>query len=206
MTRTNIKKLYLGVYTKDGEHIPVRLMSFIATPDNKWRGGIRKDRLLEKCKLEDISFYTLNGKAVRNKLIRKNPDSIGIIISDYEMRENRYDTTSFYEHDLKEVDDLWIDTRLDHFSELSKAKEELIKTEREMSSKIPSERLIEGYGYWSYCIEAGIIGDSEKYPGCHVLRRKYALVDIKDVHAIILGRIESYLLDIEEQLYDKGEL
>lgn len=206
MTRTNIKKLYLGVYTKDGEHIPVRLMSLIATPDNKWRGGIRKDRLLEKCKLEDISFYTLNGKAVRNKLIRKNPDSIGIVISNHEMRENRYDTTSFYEHDLKQVDDLLIDTRLDHFSELSLAKEELIRTEREINSKMSRERLIEGYGYWSYCIEAEIIGDSEKYPGCYVLRRKYALIDIEDVHAIILEKIKSYLLDIEEQLYDKVEL
>lgn len=82
------KKLYLGVYTKDGEHIPIRLISLIATPDNKWRGGIRKDRLTKKCHLENIAFYTLNGKAVRGKAIRKNNDSIGIIISNYEISEN----------------------------------------------------------------------------------------------------------------------
>lgn len=69
MTRTNIKKLYLGVYTKDGEHIPIRLISLLATPDNKWRGSIRKDQLTEKCHLENIAFYTLNGKAVRGKAI-----------------------------------------------------------------------------------------------------------------------------------------
>lgn len=54
MTRTNIKKLYLGVYTKDGEHIPIRLISLIATPDNKWRGGIRKESLNDNDLLEDI--------------------------------------------------------------------------------------------------------------------------------------------------------
>ena len=56
MTRTNIKKLYLGVHTKDGEHIPVRLISLIATPDNKWRGGIRKDRLTEKMSFGKYRF------------------------------------------------------------------------------------------------------------------------------------------------------
>lgn len=88
MTRTNIKKLYFWVYTKDGEHIPIRLISLIATPDNKWRGGIRKDRLTEKCHLENIAFYTLNGKAVRGKAIQRKYALIDIefaqsIIFDY---------------------------------------------------------------------------------------------------------------------------
>lgn len=39
MTRTNIKKLYLGVYTKDGKHIPIRIITLIKSQDNKWKGG-----------------------------------------------------------------------------------------------------------------------------------------------------------------------
>ena len=195
MTRTNIKKLYLGVYTKDGEHIPVRLISLIATPDNKWRGGIRKDRLTEKCHLENIAFYTLNGKAVRGKSIRKNNDSIGIIISNYEISENGYDTAAFHEYDIKEVDNILLNTTLDHYSNEETAKVELLRSERMIESQLPYERSIEGIAHYGYCVDAQIIGDSERYPGCKVLQRKYALIDVEFAQSIIFDYCERSLID-----------
>lgn len=38
MNRVDTKKLYLGVYTTDGKHIPVRIITLIKTQDNKWKG------------------------------------------------------------------------------------------------------------------------------------------------------------------------
>ena len=54
MTRTNIKKLYLGVYTKDGEHIPIRLISLIAEEFAKsYIFAYCKASLMENDLLED---------------------------------------------------------------------------------------------------------------------------------------------------------
>lgn len=92
MTRTNIKKLYLGVYTKDGEHIPIRLISLIATPDNKWRS-------------------------------------------------------------------------------------------------------VEGIAHYGYFMEAKIIGPSEKYPGCTVLQRKYALIDEEFAKSYIFAYCKASLIE-----------
>lgn len=195
MTRTNIKKLYLGVYTKDGEHIPIRLISLIATPDNKWRGGIRKDRLTEKCHLENIAFYTLNGKAVRGKAIRKNNDSIGIIISNYEISENGYDTATFHEYKLEDVDNILMSTTWDHYSNEETTKAELMRSERTIDSKLPYERSIDGIPHWGYCMEAKIIGPSEKYPGCTVLQRKYALIDEEFARSIIFSYCKESLVE-----------
>lgn len=195
MTRTNIKKLYLGVYTKDGEHIPIRLISLIATPDNKWRGGIRKDRLTEKCHLENIAFYTLNGKAVRGKAIRKNNDSIGIIITNYEISENGYDTAAFHEYKLEDVDNILMSTTWDHYSNEETTKAELMRSERTIDSKLPYERSIDGIPHWGYCIEAKIIGTSEKYPGCTVLQRKYALIDEEFAKSIIFSYCKESLVE-----------
>lgn len=206
MKMAETKHLFLSAYTKDGEHIPVKLLNFVETKDKSWIASIRKEHILGDKSIDDVQFYTLNGKAIRRKSVRKTTDSIHIKISSFDMRHLNYVKASFYEHDLIKVDDLVFDIRFDHFSELSSAQEELIKTEHEMNSKMSQERLIEGYEYWSYCIDAEIVGESTKYPGCHVLRRKYALVDIEDVHAIILKKIESYLLDSENRLYDNGEL
>lgn len=194
MTRTNIKKLYLGVYTKDGEHIPVRLISLIATPDNKWRGGIRKNLLSEKCHLENIAFYTLNGKAVRGKAIRKTNDSIGIIISNYEISENGYDTAAFHEYNLKEVDNILLNITLDHYSNEETAKAELLRSERTIDSQLPYERTIEGIAHYGYCVDAQIVGDSEKYPGCKVLQRKYALIDEEFAKSIIFDYCKNSLI------------
>ena len=195
MTRTNIKKLYLGVYTKDGEHIPIRLISLIATPDNKWRGGIRKDRLTEKCHFENIAFYTLNGKAVRGKAIRKNNDSIGIIISNYEISENGYDTAAFHEYKLEDVDNILMSTTWDHYSNEETTKAELMRSERTIDSKLPYERSIDGIPHWGYCMEAKILGPSKKYPGCTVLQRKYALIDEEFAESIIFAYCKESLND-----------
>lgn len=195
MTRTNIKKLYLGVYTKDGEHIPVRLISLIATPDNKWRGGIRKDRLTEKCYLENIAFYTLNGKAVRGKAIRKNNDSVGIIISNYEISENGYDTAAFHEYELKDVDNIIMSTTWDHYSNEETAKSELMRSERTIDSELPYERSIEGIAHYGYCMEAKITGPSDKYPGCTVLQRKYALIDEEFAKSMIFAYCKASLME-----------
>lgn len=195
MTRTNIKKLYLGVYTKDGEHIPVRLISLIATPDNKWRGGIRKDRLTEKCHLENIAFYTLNGKAVRGKCIRKNNDSIGIIISNYEISENGYDVAAFHEYELKEGDNILMNITFDHYSNEETAKTELLRSERMIDSALPYERTIEGIAHYGYCVYARIVGDSEKYPGCTVLKRKYALIEEEFAKSMIFDYCKNNLIE-----------
>lgn len=195
MTRTNIKKLYLGVYTKDGKHIPVRLISLIATPDNKWRGGIRKNLLSEKCHLENIAFYTLNGKAVRGKAIRKTNDSIGIIISNYEISENGYDTAAFHEYELKDVDNILMSTTWDHYSNEETAKAELIRSEHTIDSKLPYEQSIEGIAHYGYCVEAIITGPSEKYPGCTVLQRKYALIDEEFAKSYIFAYCEASLIE-----------
>lgn len=195
MTRTNIKKLYLGVYTKDGEHIPIRLISLIATPDNKWRGGIRKNRLSEKCHLENIAFYTLNGKAVRGKAIRKTNDSIGIIISNYEINENGYDTAAFHEYDLKEVDNILLNTTLDHYSNEETAKAELLRSEHMIESQLPYERSVKGISHYGYFMEAKIIGSSEKYPGCTVLQRKYALIDEEFAKSYIFAYCKASLIE-----------
>lgn len=180
------------------------IITLIKTQDKKWKGCLRKTSIIEKCDLDDIAFYTFNGKAIRRKSVRKNPDNIGFVITDYTMNDLTYEKASFHEHDLIEVDELLINTTWDHFSDEVYAKEELKRSEDIINSAIPYERTINGVSHWGFCIDADIIGPSEKYPGCYVLRRKYALVDIEDVHAIILEKIKSYLLDIEERLYDNG--
>lgn len=166
MTRTNIKKLYLGVYTKDGDHIPVRLISLIATPDNKWRGGIRK-----------------------------NNDSIGIIISNYEISENGYDTAAFHEYELKDVDKIIMSTTWDHYSNEETAKAELMRSERTIDSELPYERSIEGIAHYGYCMEAKITGPSDKYPGCTVLQRKYALIDEEFAKSMIFAYCKASLME-----------
>lgn len=195
MTRTNIKKLYLGVYTKEGEHIPVRLISLIATNDNKWRGGIRKDRLYEKCNADDIAFYTLNGRAVRGKSVRKNTDSISFFITNFEMTDSKYDTASFHEYELKDVDNILMSTTWDHYSNEETAKAELMR----------SERSIEGIAHYGYCVEAIITGPSDKYPGCTVLQRKYALIDEEFAKSMIFAYCKKSLDDndlLEGQVND----
>lgn len=67
MNRVDTKKLYLGVYTTDGKHIPVRIITLIKTQDNKWKGCVRKSNISEKCDLDDVAFYTFNSKAIRRK-------------------------------------------------------------------------------------------------------------------------------------------
>lgn len=166
MNRADTKKLYLGVYTKEGEHIPVLLISFIATNDNKCRGAIRKTN-----------------------------DSIGIIISNYEISENGYDTAAFHEYDIKEVDNILLNTTLDHYSNEETAKAELLRSERMIESQLPYERSIEGIAHYGYCVDAQIIGDSEKYPGCKVLQRKYALIDEEFAKSIIFSYCKESLDD-----------
>ena len=39
MNRVDTKKLYLGVYTMDGKHIPVRIITLIKTHDNNLLEG-----------------------------------------------------------------------------------------------------------------------------------------------------------------------
>lgn len=75
MNRVDTKKLYLGVYTTDGKHIPVRIITLIKSQDNRWKGCIRKSNISEKCDLDDVAFYTFNSKAIRRKSVRKNPDN-----------------------------------------------------------------------------------------------------------------------------------
>lgn len=67
MNRVDTKKLYLGVYTTDGKHIPVRIITLIKTQDNKWKGCVRKSNISEKCDLDDVAFYKFNSKAIRRK-------------------------------------------------------------------------------------------------------------------------------------------
>lgn len=106
MNRVDTKKLYLGVYTTDGKHIPVRIITLIKTQDNKWKGCIRKSNISEKCDLDDVVFYTFNSKAIRRKSVRKNPDNIGFVITEYDMKDLTYDASSFHEYELKEVDNI----------------------------------------------------------------------------------------------------
>ena len=114
--------------------------------------------------MDDIAFYTFNGKAIRRKSVRKNPDNIGFVITDYDMKDLTYDASSFHEYELREVDNILMNTTWDHFSDEVYAKEEF-------------ERSIDGIPHYGYCMEAKITGASEKYPGCTVLQRKYALID-----------------------------
>lgn len=67
MNRVDAKKLYLGLYTTDGKHIPIRIITLIKSQDNKWKGCLRKTSISEKCDLDDIAFYTFNGR----KLFRR---------------------------------------------------------------------------------------------------------------------------------------
>lgn len=106
MNRVDTKKLYLGVYTTDGKHIPIRIITLIKTQDNKWKGCIRKSNISEKCDLDDVAFYTFNSKAIRRKSVRKNPDNIGFVITKYDMKDLTYDASSFHEYELKEVDNI----------------------------------------------------------------------------------------------------
>ena len=145
--------------------------------------------------MENIAFYTLNGKAVRGKAIRKNNDSIGIIISNYEISENGYDTAAFHEYDIKEVDNILMSTTWDHYSNEETAKAELIRSEHTIDSKLPYERSIEGIAHYGYCVEAIITGSSEKYPGCTVLQRKYALIDEEFAKSIIFAYYKESLVE-----------
>lgn len=166
MNRVDTKKLYLGVYTTDGKHIPVRIITLIKTQDNKWKGCIRKSNISEKCDLDDVAFYTFNSKAIRRKSVRKNPDNIGFVITDYDMKDLTYEASSFHEYELREVDNILMNTTWDHFSDEVYAKEEFKRSEYVVDSELPYERSIDGIPHWGYCMEAKILGPSEKYPGC----------------------------------------
>lgn len=195
MNRVDTKKLYLGVYTTDGKHIPVRIITLIKTQDNKWKGCLRKTSIIEKCDLDDIAFYTFNGKAIRRKSVRKNPDNIGFVITDYDMKDLTYEASSFHEYELREVDNILMNTTWDHFSDEVYAKEEFKRSEYVVDSKLPYERSIDGIPHWGYCMEAKIIGPSEKYPGCTVLQRKYALIDEEFAKSIIFSYCKESLDD-----------
>lgn len=64
-----------------------------------------------------------------------------------------------------------------------------------VDSKLPYERSIDGIPHWGYCMEAKIIGPSEKYPGCTVLQRKYALIDEELAKSIIFAYCKESLND-----------
>lgn len=100
MTRTKIKKLYLGAYTTDGKHIPIRIITLIKSQDNKWKGCLSKTSISDKFDLDDIAFYTFNGKAICRKSVRKNPDNIGFVITDYDMKDLTYKKASFHEYNM----------------------------------------------------------------------------------------------------------
>lgn len=163
------------------------LLLLIKTQDNKWKGCIRKSNISEKCDLDDVVFYTFNNKAIRRKSVRKNPDNIGFVITEYDMKDLTYDASSFHEYELKEVDNILMNTTWDHFSDEVYAKEEFKRSEYVVDSKLPYERSIDGIPHWGYCMEAKIIGPSEKYPGCTVLQRKYALIDEEFAKSIIFA-------------------
>lgn len=148
MTRTNIKKLYLGVYTTDGKHIPIRIITLIKSQDNKWKGCLRKTSISDKCDLDDIAFYTFNGKAIRRKSVRKNRDNIGFVITDYDMKDLTYEKSSFHDYELREVDNILMNTTWDHFSDEVYAKEEYKRSENVIDLKLLYERSIEGVAHW----------------------------------------------------------
>ena len=50
MNRVDTKKLYLGVYTTDGKHIPIRIITLIKSQDNKWKTQISKMYLHQRPK------------------------------------------------------------------------------------------------------------------------------------------------------------
>ena len=87
MNRVDTKKLYLGVYTTDRNMLPIRGITLIKSQDNKWKGCLRKTSISDKCDMDDIAFYTFNGKAIRRKSVRKNPDNIGFVITEYDMKD-----------------------------------------------------------------------------------------------------------------------
>lgn len=64
-----------------------------------------------------------------------------------------------------------------------------------IESQLPYESSIEGIAHYGYCVDAQIIGDSEKYPGCKVLQRKYALIDVEFAQSIIFDYCERSLID-----------
>lgn len=195
MNRVDIKKLYLGVYTTDGKHIPIRIITLIKSQDNKWKGCLRKTGISDKCDLDDIAFYTFNSKAIRKKSVRKNPDNIGFVITDYDMKDLTYENSSFHDYELREVDNILLNTSWDHFSDAVYAKEELKRSENVINLKLPYESAIEGISHYRYCIDAQIIGPSEKYPGCYVLRRKYALIDEEFAKSMIFDYCKNSLIE-----------
>ena len=195
MNRVDTKKLYLGAYTTDGKHIPIRIITLINSQDNKWKGCLRKTSISEKCDLDDIAFYTFNSKAIRRKSIRKNPDNIGFVITDYDMKDLTYEKSSFHDYELREVDNILLNTTWDHFSDASYAKEECKRSESVIDLKLPYERTIEGISHYGYCVDAQIIGPSEKYPGCTALRRKYALIDEEFAKSMIFDYCKNSLIE-----------
>lgn len=111
------------------------------------------------------------------------------------MKDLTYDASSFHEYELKEVDNILMNTTWDHFSDEVYAKEEFKRSEYVVDSKLPYERSIDGIPHWGYCMEAKIIGPSEKYPGCTVLQRKYALIDEEFAKSIIFAYCKESLND-----------
>ena len=195
MNRVDAKKLYLGVYTTDGKHIPIRIITLIKSQDNKWKGCLRKTNIIDKCDLDAIAFYTFNSKAIRRKSIRKNPDNIGFVITDYDMKDLAYEKSSFHDYELREVDNILMNTTWDHFSDEEYAKAEYKRSENVIDLQLPYERTIEGISHYGYCIDARIVGSSDKYPGCTVLQRKYALIDEEFAKSMIFDYCKNSLIE-----------
>lgn len=76
------------------------------------------------------------------------------------MKDLTYDSSSFHEYELREVDNILMNTTWDHFSDEVYAKEEFKRSEYVVDSKLPYERSIDGIPHWGYCMEAKIIGPS----------------------------------------------
>lgn len=111
------------------------------------------------------------------------------------MKDITYEKASFHEYELREVDNILMNTTWDHFSDEVYEKEELKRSEYVVDSKLPYELSIDGIPHWGYCMEAKIIGPSEKYPGCTVLQRKYALIDEEFAKSIIFSYCKESLVE-----------
>ena len=98
------------------------------------------------------------------KAIRKNNDSIGIIITNYEISENGYDTAAFHEYKLEDVDNILMSTTWDHYSNEETTKAELMRSERTIDSKLQRKYALIDKEFaksiiFSYCKESLVEND-----------------------------------------------